>query len=90
MTDEDAESKLVTAREHYDRASVSSWEPEDREACIIWAFYAYENAVVAAAEAVGISWSKNHPSKQKAARELYKDGHVSADVSDKLDELNEL
>ncbi len=90
MTDADAESKLATAREHFDRAAVASHEPEDREAFVVWVFYAYEVAVVAAAEKAGISWSTNHPSKQDAARELHSAGHVAVDVSEKLDELNDL
>ncbi len=90
VSEEEAASKLGLAREHFDRAATASWEPEDREATVIWTFYAYENAVVAAADQVGISWTKNHPSKQAAARELHSAGHVPVDVSETLEQLNEL
>ena len=55
-----------------------------------FAFYAYENAVVAVAEARGIKWTKNHFEKAKLAEKLFDDGVLSTDVSDKLPELNEL
>ena len=55
-----------------------------------WAFYAYESAVVAAAEKEGMPWEKNHPSKAKAAETLHQNGILSIDVKSTLEELNEL
>lgn len=90
MTDDEAESKLALAKEQLHRVQVASGEPKDPEDVVVWAFYAYENAVVAAAEKAGIAWAKTHPAKQQAARDLYAADHVSIDVSDELDRLNEL
>ncbi len=90
MTDAEAESKLALARDQLQRVQVASREPEDPEDAVVWAFYAYENAVVAAAEKAGIAWERNHPSKRQAARDLHAAAHVSMDISDELDRLNEL
>ena len=90
MSNSEAVAKLKLAQEQLERVQTASWEPEDPEDAVIWAFYAYENAVVAAAEKAGIAWAKNHPAKQQAARDLHAAGHVSTDISDELDRLNEL
>jgi hypothetical protein len=54
------------------------------------AFYAYENAVVAAAIAISMPWEENHGQKRKLARQLHKDKHLSVDISDRLNRLNDL
>ncbi len=90
MTDGEPQAKLNLAKEQLNRVQTASGEPQDPEDAVIWAFYGYENAVVAGAEKAGIVWAKNHPSKQQAARDLHAAGHVSVDISDELDRLNEL
>jgi len=72
------------------QAQVDWWPPEDPASCVTNAFYAYENAVVAAAEAVGERWQKNHVEKAKLASKLAADGTVRTDVGDTLDLLNRL
>lgn len=89
MSLEEARSKLDLAKSHLERVR-DGVMAEDRVEAVTWAFYAYESAVVAAAEREGVSWQKNHPSKAKAAAELHQSGALSRDVSETLRELNEL
>lgn len=56
----------------------------------MWAFYAYESCIVAAAEARSITWTPVHWHKVALARELHRDGVVSRDVGDELERLNAL
>lgn len=93
MTDlgaKESRSKLDLARKHLERVQVASRDPQDPEEAVTWAFYAYENAVIAAAETIGLSWEKNHYSKRHVAKELHRQGAVSRDLSSKLLELNDL
>ena len=46
--------------------------------------------MVAAAYALSIPWKKRHPSKVAIARRLFEGGHVSKDIGDELERLNEL
>jgi hypothetical protein len=55
----------------------------------MYAFYAIENGVVAAAEHLGISWLRSHPRKADLAAGLHTN-HGLPDVSALLRELNEL
>ena len=90
MRAEEARAALDRARKHRERVSVASRPPEDHGVAVTWAFYAYENCVVAAAYALAIPWKKRHPNKVAIARRLFKDGHVSRDIGDELERLNEL
>lgn len=90
MGTEEARSKLHIARSHLERVSVASWDPPDPEEAVTWAFYAYENAVVAAAEILGLPWEKNHYSKARLAKKLHEQGKVSRDLSSELLKLNDL
>ena len=90
MREKEAQSALDRARKQLERVSEASWPPEDRENAVMWAFYAYENCVVAAAYALNIPWRKRHDKKVALARRLFKDGHVSRDLGDELERLNEL
>jgi uncharacterized protein (UPF0332 family) len=88
---------LTTAREHLghakkqlDDAAVDSYAPEDPESCVTNVFYAYENVVVALAEAFDIKWKKNHFDKADVAAQLAKDGRLSKDLSQLMLRLNEL
>lgn len=69
---------------------VATWEPEDREDAVTWAFYAYENAVVAAAEKLGERWTRRHDQKADLAAAPHVSGHLSVDVHDLLTALNRL
>ena len=84
-----ARAKAKLAREQLVRVqgAVSAEDPED---AVTWAFYACENAVVAAAEREGLSWKPTHVSKQQVASALHKSNVLSRDVSATLQELNEL
>jgi hypothetical protein len=53
-------------------------------------FYAYENLIVAVAEAKDQPWAKNHYKKAELAAELAKTKIVSKDLSDEMLRLNNL
>jgi uncharacterized protein (UPF0332 family) len=72
------------------KASVHSWEPSDPAQCVTMAFYSYENAVVAAAIALGYEWQATHPSKVDVAHRLVKEGKVKTDIGERLTDLNRL
>ena len=85
-----ARDHLDHAQKQLDSAATDSWEPAEPESCVSNVFYAYENVVVALAEASGIGWKKTHPSKVEIAARLAKDGKVSKDISQLLVRLNGL
>jgi hypothetical protein len=86
----EAKAHLERARDQCDRASVDSWEPVDPAECVTKCFYSYENAVVAAATALGTAWTKKHYEKAALAKRLFEQNKLKTDVSDRLVELNEL
>jgi uncharacterized protein (UPF0332 family) len=86
----EARKKIELARNQLERVQVASWSPPDPVEAVTWAFYAYENAVVAVAEAKGIPWTKNHAEKARLARRLVEMGILQTDVEEKLITLNEL
>lgn len=53
-------------------------------------FYAYENLIVAVAEAHQLKWVKNHYQKADLAHELFERKLVSNDMHDELLRLNHL
>jgi uncharacterized protein YutE (UPF0331/DUF86 family) len=85
----EARSKLELARSQLKRVH-DAVTIEDPEEAVTWAFYAYENAVVAAAEKERMPWKKTHISKQDVAEKLHRRRVLSRDVSDTLRDLNEL
>lgn len=85
-----ARKALSIAQRHLERVQVAWWEPADAVQAVTFAFYAYENAVVALAELHGRRWTKNHYEKAELARQLFQEGLISVDVSDRLREFNEL
>jgi uncharacterized protein (UPF0332 family) len=85
-----ARDSLDRAQKQWDSAATDSWEPAEPESCVSSVFYAYENVVVALAEAFGISWKKTHANKVDIAVQLAKDGKVSKDISQLLVRLNGL
>jgi hypothetical protein len=86
----EANVHLARARDQCDRAAVDSWEPADPAECVTKCFYSYENAVVAAATALGTAWTKKHYEKAALAKTLFEQNKVKTDVSDRLVKLNEL
>ena len=92
MGTELARGHIQKARAQLDKVQMASWGPADQdwEDAVTWGFYAYENCVVAAAEALNIVWKRVHSDKVKIARRLYRDNVVSRDIGDELERLNEL
>jgi uncharacterized protein (UPF0332 family) len=90
MSFEEARKALKRAKAQYDKAAVHAWEPAEPSDAVMWAFYAYENAIIAVVELKGIPWEKIHAKKAALARELHVTGILRTDVSERLRELNEL
>ena len=65
-------------------------EGPDPESAVTWAFYAYENCVMALAEMNGRRLARNHYSKVQFVRSLFADEQISRDIGDELEELNRL
>lgn len=86
----DARRHLNRAGKQWDQAVVDSWEPAEPGECVTKCFYAYENAIVAAATAVGYKWTKKHHEKATLAKRLFEQKKLKTDVSDQLWGLNEL
>jgi hypothetical protein len=86
----EARRKLGRAKKQLERVAVASWDPVDPEEAVTWAFYAYENAVVAVAEKANMQWKKAHWDKTDLAGKIADSNFVSVDVSERLGELNEL
>ena len=86
----EARAHLARAEDQFDRASVDSWDPPDPAECVTKSFYAYENGLVAAATALGASWTKKHYEKAAIAKRLFEENKLKTDVSDRLVKLNEL
>lgn len=89
MNIDDAMAKILLAKEQLERVQNAAVEP-DPESAVMWAFYAYENCIVAIAELHGRRWYPNHRQKADLARDFYAEGLVSRDVGDELEELNAL
>lgn len=68
---EEANKKLGLAKSQLERVQVASWSPPDPVAAVTWAFYAYENAIVAVAEAKNMKWAKNHAAKARLAHRMF-------------------
>jgi hypothetical protein len=80
---------LRLAREQLARVQIAWLDPVDWSDLSMYAFYALENAVIAAADLSGIAWTKTHPSKVAAARELHRAKGLP-DIASLLEELNSL
>ena len=87
----EARDKTAVARVQLERVQNSSHEESyDAQNAVMWAFYAYENCVVALAELHGRTWTRNHYEKAELARRLHADGLISRDIGDELEKLNTL
>lgn len=86
----EATEALVRARRQLQRVEKACWDPPDLVDAVTWAFYAYENAVVAVAESIDEPWSKNHYLKAELDADLVTRGVLTTDVRKTLLELNSL
>ncbi len=83
-----ARAALKRAQSQLERVQTAWFDPSDPVEAVTFAFYAYENAVVAVAEARNIRWTKRHDEKADLAARLFHDGILSVDVEDRLRQLN--
>ncbi len=90
MSFDEAQTSIELASEQLEKAQTAYWEPAEPAECVTFSFYAYENLVVAAAEATGQRWTKNHKDKAELAARLCKEGFLKTEVSDELSRLNDL
>lgn len=85
-----ARQRLKTAREQWEQAAVNSWEPAEPAECITKCFYSFENGLTAAMLAAGKKPTTKHYEKAKIATQLFREGFLKTDVSDRLVQLNDL
>jgi hypothetical protein len=90
MSLEEAREHLDLAKEQWESATTAAWEPEDAAGCVTNAFYAYENLIVAVAEAHDRRWEPNHFKKSKLAGELFAEKILTIDVSETILTMNNL
>ena len=91
MSLEQAVDCLARAKRQLERVQLAAHdEYPDPESAVTWAFYAYENCVIALAEMHGRTWAKNHLAKARLARAFFAEALISRDIGDELEELNRL
>ena len=90
MSIDEAKKHVARAKKQLEKVQTASWEPQDPEQAVTWAFYAYENCVTALAERYEYQWTPNHYKKAELARTLHDRGFISRDIGDDLEELNSL
>lgn len=83
------EQRIKLAQEQLSKVQVAWLDPTDWSDLTVYGMYACENAVVAAANTIGLPVKKTHWDKVSASRKLHAD-HGLPDVADLLEELNEL
>ena len=86
----EAREQLAVANRQWDDAAAAAWDPPDAADCVSKCFYAFENAVVAAAIALDIGWEKHHGKKADLAAELFDRGEVTRDIRSLLRHLNDV
>jgi hypothetical protein len=90
MSLEEAREHLNLASEQWERAATDAWEPSDAASCVTKVFYAYENLIVAVAEAKNQTWAKSHYKKADLAAEFARNKVLSRDLHDEMLRLNDL
>lgn len=90
MNLQEARAHLDLAKEQWEKAATAWWEPADPASCVTNAFYAYENLIVAIAEAHGRKWEPSHYKKADLAEKLFNDKILAKDVSGKILQMNNL
>ena len=90
MSLEQARKHLHLASEQWERAATDAWEPSDAASCVTKVFYAYENLIVAVAEAKDQPWAKSHYKKADLAAEFSKNKILTKDLHDEMLRLNDL
>jgi len=63
--------RLQLARDQLTRVQAAAIHPVDWAELYNWAFYGFENAVVAAAASVGMSWERDHRKKAQLSVRLH-------------------
>ena len=86
----EARNRLKLATKQCDDAWTASWEPPDPAECVSKCFYAFENAVVAAATVLGRKWKKDHRKKANLAATLFSEGKLTTNIRDLLFNLNDV
>ena len=86
----EARNRLQLATKQFDDACTASWEPPDPAECVSKCFYAFENAVVAAATALSKKWEKDHRKKAILADTLFREGKLITNIRDLLFDLNDV
>ena len=86
----DAKEALTRARKQLERVQMAAWEPQDPEEAVTWAFYAYENALKALAEARGDILARHHGRKAEYAGRMARQKVLRTDAEARLVELNGL
>jgi hypothetical protein len=69
----DVRQQLAKAQRQLEKVQVAWLDPVDWSDLSIYGVLALENAVVAAAEHLGVPWQRTHPSKSAAAKVLHED-----------------
>lgn len=90
MNLEEARKHVDLAKKQFESAATAAWEPADAAGCVTNAFYAYENLIVAVAEAHGRTWAPSHYKKADLAAELFKDKILTMDLHDTVLRMNDL
>jgi hypothetical protein len=90
MSLETAREHLDVARNQRDHAATDSWEPAEPASCVTNVFYAYENLIVAMAEAHNLKWERSHYRKADLAKEMAQKKILSKDLSAEILRLNDL
>src|SRR5580692_6031502 len=90
MSLKEARKHVNLAKAQWDKASVAWWEPADPATCATNVFYAYENLIVAVAEAHGRKWEKNHYKKAELATSFFEEKILGVDVSSTVLRMNDL
>jgi hypothetical protein len=93
MSIEQARASLAVAKSQLEKVQIAANADDDNqdpENAVMWAFYAYENSLIALAEMHERDWAPNHYAKAQLARDLYADQLISRDIGDELEELNRL
>jgi hypothetical protein len=84
---DDGREQLELAKKHLARVQ-AAWVEPDWDDLAVYGFYCLECAVSAAAQHVGVVFSRSHPDKARAADILETD-HGLPSVSDLLRDLND-
>jgi hypothetical protein len=86
----EARDLLQLARRQAEQAAIHSWDPAEPAECVTKCFYSYENALTAAAAALGKTFTTQHQEKAELAKRLADEKKLQTDISGLLVTLNSL